>query len=140
VLQEKAFKKPYVILQGENMNFKDRIKQKLIEDLMTPELQANLQHQAYGNSGLNPNMRRHNALQYQTLAQSPHLFKLNRETGKPERVEGVSLHPELHAALMSSIDEGGEPLTGEQRDMIRDFVQRHGQFTFMNKRYEEGQY
>jgi hypothetical protein len=116
------------------MNTKNYFKQKLFEDLMTPELQSDLFGKTIDQSR-SSNLRRLDGKKYDIMSRLPHLFRLNKETGKPEQVQGVQLHPELHSALMSAIDR--EPLTDEQHARIKDFVKQHGPFTFMNDRYYE---
>jgi len=122
------------------MTLKEYFKQRLLEDLATPELVDYYSNTVLGNPNTNPetaslskNMRRHHLLQKRAVMASPHLFTLNKETGKPERVVGASLSPELHTALRAAISSDRydyRPMSPEHKELIKDFVDKHGPFDF----------
>ena len=121
------------------ISLKEYFKQRLLEDLATPELVDYYSNSVLGNpetAGLSKkekNMKRHYRLERRAVMASPHLFTLNKETGKPERVVGASLSPELHTALRAAISSDRydhRPMSPEHKKLIKDFVTQYGPFDF----------
>ncbi len=105
------------------MNFKEYFKQRLSEDLGSPELMDAMQAKADASG-------RDNSLKMADIAHSPYLYisDPNDPTGAtPMRVPGARLHPRLSYAL-SSAAEFGRGIPPEDVAIIKDFIRQHGHF------------
>jgi hypothetical protein len=103
------------------MTLKEYFKQKLLEDIGSPELMANIE-KSYEDKGKDPS----NILD--RVARSPYLYVPHPDNpNKPMRVPGARLHPRLTYAL-SSAAEFGRGIPEADVEIIKDFIRQHGHF------------
>ena len=103
------------------MNMKKYFKQRLLEDLGTPEVMANIANK-YDAAGKDPSDI------LDRIARSPYLYVPDpTDPSKPMRIPEARLHPSLTTALANAAHHGiGIP----EKDvaLIKDFIEQHGHF------------
>jgi hypothetical protein len=108
------------------MNLKEYFKQKLLEDLTTVELSNHMDNISREQS-LRGTRSDFTDEQKEKMEASPHLYKLNKATGKPEKVEGVKMSRRLQKAVNAAVlHDDPSPITAEHRRTLRSFVAKHG--------------
>ena len=109
------------------MNMKKYFKQKLLEDLGTPELMGNILKKSDA-EGTDPS----NILD--RIARSSYLYVPDpTDPSKPMRIPGARLHPRLATALANAAHHGiGIP--EEDVALIRGFIGQHGHFVGADNR------
>ena len=103
------------------MTYKEYFKQRLLEDVGSPELFANIEkkYQDTGKDTSNLEDR---------IARSPHLYVPDpNNPSKPMRVPGAKIHPRLTHAL-SMAAEFGRGIPEADVELIKDFIRQHGHF------------
>lgn len=110
-----------------NNYFKQRLMEELMEDVNTVEL-SNYMDDLSRVQSLQGNTREADQIDRERLEMeaSPHLYRLNKTTGQPEKVEGVVMSPHLERAITRAVRYAGEDLSPHHRRTLRSFVAKHG--------------
>jgi uncharacterized protein YcgL (UPF0745 family) len=103
------------------MSYKEYFKQKLVEDLGSPELMANIENK-YRAKDRDPSDK------LDKIARSPYLYVPHPDDpSKPMRIPEARLHPRLSWAL-SNAAQHGSAMSKEDIAVIKDFIRQHGHF------------